>query len=127
DDELPVLWAGQLPQNNLDNDGKSLSIFVEENTGDILNTSRKATFTFPEGIEVVDIDHNALDGVETNDPDYEFEYEIDENVVTIYNYGEDEESNATDMEIAFILSAAPTFSGDVEVTLGGEFDDVSFK
>ncbi len=39
-----------------DNDGKSLSIFVEENTGDILNTSRKATFTFPEGIEVVDID-----------------------------------------------------------------------
>ena len=128
DDDLPVLWAGQLPQNNLDNDGKSLSIFVEENTGDILNTSRKATFTFPEGIEVVDIDHNALDGVETDDTAaYHFEYEIDENVVTIYNYGEDEESNATDMEIAFILSAAPTFSGDVEVTLGGEFDDVSFK
>ena len=126
DDELPVLWAGQLPQNNYDNDGKSLSIFVEENTGDILNTSRKATFTFPEGIEVVDIDHNALDGVETNDPDYEFDYQIDENVVTIYNYGEDEESNATDMEIAFILSAAPTYTGDVDVTLGGEFDDVSF-
>ena len=128
DDELPVLWAGQLPQNNLDNEGKSLSLFVEENTGDILNTSRKATFTFPEGIEVVDIDHAALDGVETNArAAYHFEYEIDENVVTIYNYGEDAESNATDMEIAFILSAAPTFSGDVEVTLGGEFDDVSFK
>ena len=127
DDELPVLWAGQLPQNNYDNDGKSLSIFVEENTGDILNTSRKATFTFPEGIEVVDIDHAALDGVETNaGAAYHFEYEIDENVVTIYNYGEDEESNATDMEIAFILSAAPTYTGDVDVTLGGEFDDVSF-
>ena len=126
DDELPVLWAGQLPQNNYDNDGKSLSIFVEENTGDILNTSRKATFTFPEGIEVVDIDHNALDGVETNNTGYEFEYQIDENVVTIYNYGEDEESDATDMEIAFILSAAPTYTGDVDVTLGGEFDDVSF-
>ena len=126
DDDLPVLWAGQLPQNNLDNDGKSLSIFVEENTGDILNTSRKATFTFPEGIEVVDIDHNALDGVETNNTGYEFEYQIDENVVTIYNYGEDEESDATDMEIAFILSAAPTYTGDVDVTLGGEFDDVSF-
>ena len=129
DDDLPVLWAGQLPQNNDDNEGKSLSIFVEENTGDILNTSRKATFTFPEGIEVVDIDHAALDGVVENDPRdvYEFEYEIDENVVTIYNYGESDESEATDMEIAFILSAAPTFSGDVEVTLGGEFDDVSFK
>ena len=127
DDDLPVLWAGQLPQNNDDNEGKSLSIFVEENTGDILNTSRKATFTFPEGIEVVDIDHSALDGVETNNRRYEFEYQIDGNVVTIYNYGEDAESDATDMEIAFILSAAPTFSGDVEVTLGGEFDDVSFK
>ena len=30
------------------------------------------------------------------------------------------------MEIAFILSAAPTYTGDVDVTLGGEFDDVSF-
>ena len=126
DDDLPVLWAGQLPQNNDDNEGKSLSVFIEENTGDILNTSRKATFTFPDGIEVVDIDHDALDGVVTNDTDYEFEYEIDENVVTIYNYGEDAESDATDMEIAFILSAAPTFEGDVTVTLGGEFDDVEF-
>ena len=134
DDDLPRLWAGQLPQNNDDNDGESLSIFIEENTGDILNTTRKATFTFPEGIEVVDIAE--LDGVVgDNDPlvegqtyaDYHFEYEIDENVVTIWNYGEDEESEATDMEISFILSAAPTFSGDVEVTLGGEFDDVSFK
>ena len=128
DDDLPRLWAGQLPQNNEDNDGESLSIFIEENTGDILNTSRKATFTFPEGIEVVDIEE--LDGVLTTaaptDPDYKFEYEIDENVVTIWNYGEDAESEATDMEISFILSAAPTFTGDVTVVLGGEFDDVEF-
>ncbi len=31
----------------------TLKLSVEENAGDILNTSRKATFTFPEGIEVV--------------------------------------------------------------------------
>ena len=35
-------------------DTNTLKVSVEENTGDILNTSRKATFTFPEGIEVVD-------------------------------------------------------------------------
>ncbi len=129
DDDLPVLWAGQLPENNDDNEGKSLSIFVEENTGDILNTSRKATFTFPEGIEVVDIDADAIDGVITSAAkgEYKFEYEIDENVVTIYNYGEDSESDETDLEIAFILSAAPTFEGDVTCTLGGEFDDVELK
>lgn len=125
DDELPRLWAGQLPKNNDDNEGESLSIFIEENTGDILNTSRKATFTFPEGIEVVSI--KELDGVVTNGNGYTFEYEIDENVVSIWNYGEDAESDATDMEISFILSAAPTFTGDVTCTLGGEFDDVEFK
>ena len=122
DDDLPRLWAGQNPANNDDNDGESLSIFIEENTGDILNTSRKATFTFPEGIEVVSINYDGVD--DATGLDYEFEYEIDENVVSIWDYGEDDESNATDMEISFVLSAAPTFSGDVDVTLGGEFDDV---
>ena len=125
DDDLPRLWAGQKPENNQDNDGESLSIFIEENTGDILNTSRKATFTFPEGIEVAAIE--ALDGVKTTAGDYRFKYEIDQNVVTIWNYGEDGESDKTDMEISFILSAAPTFEGDVNVTLGGEFDDVELK
>ena len=31
------------------------------------------------------------------------------------------------MTVKFILNAAPTFSGDVKVTLGGEFDDVELK
>ena len=35
-----------------------------------------------------------------------------------------ESTKATDFGIKFILNAAPTFSGDVDVTLGGEFDDV---
>ncbi|MCD8037149.1 MAG: copper amine oxidase N-terminal domain-containing protein [Clostridiales bacterium] len=122
-DDLPVLYAGQLPQNNEDNEGESLTVYIEENTGDILNTSRKATFTFPDGIEVVDIN---VKGVQKDDDDYEFKYEIDENVVKIYNYGEKDESDETDMEISFILSAAPWFEGDVEVTLGGELDDVEF-
>ena len=34
----------------------TLKVSVEENTGDILNTSRKATFTFPEGIEVAEVE-----------------------------------------------------------------------
>ncbi len=77
---------------------KILSIFVEENTGDILNTSRKATFTFPDGIEVVDIDADAIDGVyKCRKLHYKFEYQIDENVVTIWNYGEDSESDETDL------------------------------
>mgnify|MGYP000883023236 CR=1 FL=1 len=136
DDDLPVIWAGKdysnyKDKNDLSNidDANTLKVSVEENTGDILNTSRKATFTFPEGIEVVDIDADAIDGVITSAAkgEYKFEYEIDENVVTIYNYGEDSESDETDLEIAFILSAAPTFEGDVTCTLGGEFDDVELK
>src|SRR5699024_3910378 len=50
DDDLPTIWAGK---DHAKEDTNTLEVAIEENTGDILNTSRKATFTFPEGIEVV--------------------------------------------------------------------------
>ena len=120
DEEVPTIWAGKNYAEDSEDDTNTLEVAIEENTGDILNTSRKATFTFPEGIEVVDIDY---DGIKQE----AFAYQIDENVVEIWNYGEKEESDETDMQIKFLLNAAPTFSGDVKVTLGGEFDDVELK
>ena len=126
DEEVPTIWAGKNYAKDSADDTNTLEVAIEENTGDILNTSRKATFTFPEGIEVVGIDVEGVDE-ESAKTKYEFKYEIDENVVDIWNYGEDEESDETDMTIKFILNAAPTFSGDVKVTLGGEFDDVELK
>ena len=125
DKDLPVIWSGAY---NDDGDANTLKVSIEENTGDILNTSRKATFTFPEGIEVVDIAN--LDDLKVGEKGTdkgEFKYEIDENVVTIWNYAKDEESDKTDLGIEFVINAAPTFSGDVNVTLGGQFDDVSLK
>lgn len=120
DEEVPTIWAGKNYAKDSEDDTNTLEVAIEENTGDILNTSRKATFTFPEGIEVVDAE---FDGVKQGT----FKYEIDENVVTIWNYGEKEESDEIDMQVKFLLNAAPTFSGDVKVTLGGEFDDVELK
>ena len=120
DEEVPTIWAGKNYAKDSEDDTNTLEVAIEENTGDILNTSRKATFTFPEGIEVVDAE---FDGVKQGT----FKYEIDENVVTIWNYGEKAESDETDMQVKFLLNAAPTFSGDVKVTLGGEFDDVELK
>ncbi len=122
DDDLPTIWAGKFNDEN-----NTLKLSVEENTGDILNTSRKATFTFPEGIEVAAVDTTLLHKGAPNAT-----VDIDENVVTIKNYskkvsGDVKESNKTDFDIKFILNAAPTFSGDVSVTLGGEFDDVDLK
>ncbi|MEA4974083.1 MAG: copper amine oxidase N-terminal domain-containing protein, partial [Candidatus Metalachnospira sp.] len=118
DKTLPTIWAGK--KYVAEDEANTLKLSVVENTGDILNTSRKATFTFPEGIEVVDV---------TGDkglPNYR--YEIDENVVTIYDYAKGAETTGkVDMSLKFILAAAPTFSGDVTVTLGGQFDDTSFK
>ena len=122
DDDLPVIWAGKDYAD--ENDTNTLEVAIEENTGDILNTSRKATFTFPDGIEVVGVEVDGAPDVNGNN------LEIDENVVSIWNYQKRAgvESNAdrgkVDMTIKFILNAAPTFSGDVDVTLGGEFDDV---
>ena len=124
DDDLPVIWAGK-DYAESDEDNNTLELSVEENTGDILNTSRKATFTFPEGIEVVALDYTAKEF------EPEFEYRIDENVVTIWNYSKnkvaDESEKPTDFGVNFLLNAAPTFEGDVTVTLGGEFDDVELK
>lgn len=120
DEELPTIWAGK----DYDEEN-TLEVAIEENTGDILNTSRKATFTFPEGIEVVEAN---FEGVQESEKDgYQFKKEIDENVVKIWNYGESKESEETDLTVKFVLNAAPTFSGDVKVTLGGEFDDVELK
>lgn len=123
DKDLPVIWAGKY-----NDDENTLKVSIEENTGDILNTSRKATFTFPEGIEVVDIANVADLKVNKTGAD-KFKYEIDQNVVTIWNYAKpgEESSAKTDLGIKFILNAAPTFSGDVNVTLGGQFDDVTLK
>ena len=125
DDDLPVIWAGK-DYDKSDDDYNTLEVSVEENTGDILNTSRKATFTFPEGIEVASI------MFDKDDFQPEFRYEIDENVVTIWDYStaDDEKSESlkeTDFGMKFLLNAAPTFTGDVNVTLGGEFDDVELK
>ena len=116
DKDLPQIWSGAY-----NDDTNTLKLSVEENTGDILNTSRKATFTFPEGIEVADAEFSG----NGND---DFTYEIDENVVTIKNYSKNnEESKKTDLDVKFILNAAPTFTGDVNVKLGGQFDDVTLK
>ena len=120
DEDLPVIWAGKDYAKTGDA-SNTLELSVEENTGDILNTSRKATFTFPEGIEVVALKYDSKDLKEDD-----FAYQIDENVVTIWNYstGESESTDETDFGMKFLINAAPTFSGDVKVTLGGEFDDV---
>ena len=120
DKDLPVIYAGAK-----NDDYNTLKVSVEENTGDILNTSRKATFTFPEGIEVVDID--SINGVKVSGVKNDFRYEIDENVVSIWNYSKGSESDKTDLEIQFVINAAPTFSGDVNVKLGGQFDDKTLK
>ena len=116
DKDLPVIWSGAY-----NDDTNTLKVSVEENTGDILNTSRKATFTFPEGIEVAGV---KFDGVGSD-----FISEIDGNVVTIKNYEKsgEESTGKTDFNVKFILNAAPTFTGDVNVTLGGQFDDVTLK
>lgn len=120
DKDLPTIWAGKAYEAD---DTNTLKVSIEENTGDILNTSRKATFTFPEGIEVVDVDFG------DSDVEKDFTWSIDENVVTIRNYstGEEESTDKTDLSVKFELNAAPTFEGDVTVTLGGEFDDVELK
>ncbi|MDD5945107.1 MAG: hypothetical protein PUD43_05260, partial [Clostridia bacterium] len=124
---LPVIEAGKA---NSDSRINTLEINVSDNSGEILNPARKGTFTFPEGINVIGVKIEGAD--DTFDEreiitlsdymDYNGNIDINNNKVTIRNYGR---SNRTDFTISFVINASESYSGDVPVLLGGEFDNVS--
>lgn len=124
---LPVIEAGKA---NSDSRINTLEIGVRDNSGEILNPARKGTFTFPEGINVIGVKiEGAYDTFDEDEiitlsdyMDYNGNIDINNNKVTIRNYGR---SNRTDFTISFVINASESYSGDVPVLLGGEFDNVS--
>lgn len=115
---VPSIESGKDYSKDSNYTSNTLGISIKEDTGCIFDTSKKSTFTFPEGIEVIDI---KVDGVSRS-----FDYDIDKNIVTIYNYSEEDDEDTIDMTIKFLVNAVASYNGNISVQLGGEFDNKSF-
>ena len=114
----PVIEAGKDYSIDDNYTTNTLGISIKEDSGNIFNTSRKGTFKFPDGIEVIAI---IASGVSD-----EFNYKIDGNVVDVRDYGIGYGDDVVDMKIKFLINADSSFSGNVDVQLSGEFDFKTF-
>ena len=110
DKKLPVFYSGRTY-----NDDETLEVTVKETAPESWWTSRKTTFTFPEGVEVVDVtvkDSNS----DTTIADGNFT--VDENVVTLTG-ATVAAGKCAEFDVDFNLAIAPTFTGDITCVLGG--------
>jgi len=133
DEEMPTFYAGKVYDEE---DDATLAVIVSENVANSINTGRKMTFTFPEGVKVTtgyyhpDKGYDYAEGIggtgiyEKDDSDKDawdkvnsYDYEIKNNVVTIKNM--DITGGKAKMTFAFNLAISPEFSGDVDVVVGG--------
>ncbi|MBR0104331.1 MAG: copper amine oxidase N-terminal domain-containing protein [Firmicutes bacterium] len=132
DEEMPTFYAGKVYDEE---DDATLAVIVSENVANSINTGRKMTFTFPEGVKVTtgyykDGTYDYAEGkdgtglYEKDDSDKDawdkvnnYDYEIKNNVVTIKNM--DISGGKAKMTFAFNLAISPEFAGDVDVVVGG--------
>lgn len=135
DEEIPTFYAGKVYNEE---DDATLAVIISENVANSINTGRKITFTFPEGVKVTtgyyhpekgydyaegkdgkgiyekdDNDKDAWDNIDS------YEYDIKDNVVTIKNIKLDDDTKKLKMTFAFNLAISPEFTGDVDVVVGG--------
>jgi len=135
DEEMPTFYAGKVYDEE---DDSTLAVIISENVANSINTGRKMTFTFPEGVKVTtgyyhpDKGYAYAEGIngsgiyEKDDSDkdawdnvWSYDYEIKNNVVTIKNITLDNPTAKTKMTFAFNLAISPEFAGDVDVVVGG--------
>jgi hypothetical protein len=142
EDDVPVFYSGKVYTSD---DKVTLGVLISEVVANSLNTGRKLTFTFPEGVKVVTaytidkysdeaggIGGSGVYAYETGDKDaWSTDAEvpladnvsIKNNVVTIKKINVSE-TVASKMTFAFNLAISPEFTGDIDVTVGGAAIDV---
>jgi hypothetical protein len=139
DDEVPTFYSGKVYTKDKD---VTLSVQISENVADSMNTNRKLTFTFPEGVKVVTGIDRAAEGVDgtgvyfkgKNDSDTWNNVDVNgtgaptftikNNVVTVRNINITNPAKTAKMTFNFNLAISPEFTGDVDVVVGGSAIDV---
>lgn len=112
--KLPVFYSGRAYE---DSDETTLKVTLKEATPDSWQTTRKTTFTFPKGVQVISANRKTSKSiVAPGNVDY------DENVVTLTGVKIKPDEKA-EYVMDFNLSISPEFTGDITCTLGGSSVD----
>ena len=121
DKDLPIIYSG----TELSDDDKyvTLPVTIKENVADswLLDT-RKTTFKFPEGVDVVEVEVADSSEFSTSDDDIEAALNkgIDNNEITLDKGAIDKNANKkAELELKFYLTVDAEYTGDITCTVGG--------
>ena len=110
DKKLPVFYAGRT------SDDDTLKVTIKETAPESWWVARKTTLTFPEGVEVVNVD---IEGYKYIDEPTAANFDVDENVVTITGLNVPDDTKCAELKLDFEVAIAPDFTGDITCVLGG--------
>ena len=110
DKKLPVFYAGRT------SDDDTLKVTIKETAPESWWVARKTTLTFPEGVEVVNVD---IEGWKNIDEPTAANFDVDENVVTITGLNVPDDTKCAELKLDFEVAIAPDFTGDITCVLGG--------
>lgn len=111
DKDLPVIYSGVAVD---DDNNETLAVTLKENVVGSWLTSRKTTFTFPEGVKVKSA---KVDDKENISNEGKFAY--DGNEVTLTGVEVSGDDKKGEMSFKFDLIVSPEFTGDIKCTVGG--------
>lgn len=110
DKDLPVIYSGVAVD---DDNNETLAVTLKENVVGSWLTSRKTTFTFPEGVKVKSA---KVDDKENISSEGTFAYDGNEVTLTGVKVTGDKKG---EMSFKFDLIVSPEFTGDIKCTVGG--------
>lgn len=122
DKDLPVIYSGTNFIKSDEDKHETLVLTLKENVIDSwLTSTRKTTFTFPEGVEVVDVDVDGKDNIDTSDTDIEdaIKAGIDNNEITLASGKITKGTGKAELSLKFYVVTDPEFTGDIKCTVGG--------
>lgn len=122
DKDLPVIYSGTNFVKSDEDKHETLVLTLKENVIDSwLTSTRKTTFTFPEGVEVVDVDVDGKDNIDTSDTAIEeaIKAGIDNNEITLASGKIAKGTGKAELSLKFYVVTDPEFTGDIKCTVGG--------
>lgn len=122
DKDLPIIYSG-VDYQTADSNNETLELTVKENVvASWLTGNRKTTFTFPEGVDVVDVTVEDESGFKSKPADDDFVVDSRDNNVVTFDAGratDSDNSKKAELVLKFKLNVAPDFTGDISCKVSG--------
>ena len=119
DKELPILYSGRI-----NDEEDTLKVTFEETIENSWWSTRKTTFTFPEGVKPVDVTIDDVNGTLNNAALIDTAVDtgmvrIDGNAVVLQNIPQAGAGDKAEFDMEVMVSIDPSFEGDITMTAGG--------